>query len=256
MTGVNLPSSIPPSTLTTTAASPAGNKFYTPCEVNDDDNDVEMTASTTTNFCCSSNVMNGRNHEERGTMHLPVLVREREDDGDDDEEDDFYAGGGIHPTRVSAVSNLLIGSIQSIVEDIVVSADILFRSKITILLLFAPLALVGDATSWVAPSLCFVFAAGALIPCAERYAPRFCFARNQHNCTFQSLLCRAAVVLLCIYQGVVVHFVRSHLMLFHFGFCLSFWSYAIFLKHVSHSQDYHLLLNKWQSIPMEHSEPY
>jgi hypothetical protein len=183
MTGVNLPSSIPSSTLTTTAVSPAGKKFYTPCEVNDDDNDVEMITSTTSKFSCSSSVMNGRNEDERGTMHVPI--RERDDGGDDDEEDDFYARGGSHPTRVSTVSTLIIGSIQSIVEDIVVSADILFRSKITILLLFAPLALVGDATSWVAPSLCFVFAAGALIPCAERYATRFWFAWNLHNCTVQ-----------------------------------------------------------------------
>lgn len=170
MTGVNLPSPIPSSTLRTRAASPAGKKFYTPCEVHDDndDNDVEMTASASSKFSCSSSAMNGRNDDERGTVHGTIC--EREDYGNDDEEDDFYERGGSHPTRVSTVSTLLIGSVQSIIEDIVVSADILFRSKITVLLLFAPLALVGDATSWVAPSLCFVFAAGALIPCAERYA--------------------------------------------------------------------------------------
>jgi hypothetical protein len=170
MTGVNVPSPIPSSALTTRAASPTGKKFYTPCEVYDenDDNDVEMTASATNKLSGSSNAMNGRNDGECGTVH--GAIREREDYGDDDEEDDFYERGGSHPTRVSTVSTLLIGSVQSIIEDIVVSADILFRSKITILLLFAPLALVGDATSWVAPSLCFVFAAVALIPCAERYA--------------------------------------------------------------------------------------
>lgn len=165
MTGVNLPSPAPSLSLTTTA-SPSSKKYYSPCEVNDDVVDIEMTTSTKSSTIPSA--MNG--NAENGALHIPIDDND-DDNGNEDEEEDIYYRGGNNPsaTRLSTVSTLVIKAIQSIMEEIVASAEILFSSKITILLLFAPLALVGDATSWIAPSLCFVFAAGALIPCAERY---------------------------------------------------------------------------------------
>jgi hypothetical protein len=202
MTGVNLPSPAPSLSLTTTA-SPSSKKYYSPCEVNDDVVDIEMTTSTKSSTIPSA--MNG--NAENGALHIPIDDND-DDDGNEDEEEDTYYRGGNNPsaTRLSTVSTLVIKAIQSIKEEIVASAEILFSSKITILLLFAPIALVGDATSWIAPSLCFVFAAGALIPCAERYVlPK-------------SSYCDALAVLnfICRFFLKTTYFLNSILLSFYF----------------------------------------
>ena len=48
------------------------------------------------------------------------------------------------------------------------SGEALFSSRVTWLLLFGPVALIGDFTGWLSEFVCFCFAALALIPCAER----------------------------------------------------------------------------------------
>jgi len=54
--------------------------------------------------------------------------------------------------------------------ELCVSAELLFSTKLTWLLVLGPIALVGDATGRLSESTCFVLAGIALIPCAERLA--------------------------------------------------------------------------------------
>jgi hypothetical protein len=62
-------------------------------------------------------------------------------------------------------------SLSSICEELWESGEVLFSSKVTWLLLFGPVALIGDFTGWLSEFVCFCFACLALIPCAERYVP-------------------------------------------------------------------------------------
>mmetsp|Transcript_18102 Transcript_18102/g.25771 ORF Transcript_18102/g.25771 Transcript_18102/m.25771 type:complete len:603 (-) Transcript_18102:201-2009(-) len=123
--------------------------------------DSRMTIASTTltpNATSSSPTYYSRCHSKED-VELTVPIEEEED------EDVLYAG---EATRSSTAKVLLLRMPCSLMEEIVTSAELLLSSKINVLLIFAPLALLGDVTGWVAPSLCFVFAAAALIPCAER----------------------------------------------------------------------------------------
>jgi len=53
-------------------------------------------------------------------------------------------------------------------EEIWVSTELLFQSKLTWLLLMGPIAVIGDSTGWIGEATCFTCAGLALIPCAER----------------------------------------------------------------------------------------
>mmetsp|Transcript_15502 Transcript_15502/g.17205 ORF Transcript_15502/g.17205 Transcript_15502/m.17205 type:complete len:577 (-) Transcript_15502:207-1937(-) len=53
-------------------------------------------------------------------------------------------------------------------EELWVSTEILFMSRLNWLLLLGPVALVGDATKLLGESICFACSGIALIPCAER----------------------------------------------------------------------------------------
>jgi Ca2+:H+ antiporter len=57
---------------------------------------------------------------------------------------------------------------QGLLQELWISTDMLFQSKLTWLLLLGPLALFGDATGFFGEALCFACAGIALIPCAER----------------------------------------------------------------------------------------
>jgi hypothetical protein len=53
-------------------------------------------------------------------------------------------------------------------EEVWVSTELLFQSRLTWLLVLGPIALLGDSTGFVGEATCFTCAGLALIPCAER----------------------------------------------------------------------------------------
>ena len=57
---------------------------------------------------------------------------------------------------------------EGLLQELWLSTELLFQSRLTWLLLLGPLALFGDATGIFGEALCFAFSGIALIPCAER----------------------------------------------------------------------------------------
>jgi hypothetical protein len=56
----------------------------------------------------------------------------------------------------------------NLVQEVWASSELLFSSKLTWLLIWGPVALVGDATGLLGEAACFCLSGIALIPCAER----------------------------------------------------------------------------------------
>lgn len=54
-------------------------------------------------------------------------------------------------------------------DEVWSSTELLFQNKLTWLLLFGPIAVIGDSTGLIGEATCFTCAGLALIPCAERY---------------------------------------------------------------------------------------
>ena len=75
----------------------------------------------------------------------------------------------IPASAVAAVShtptNVLL---RTFWDEIWQSTELLFQSKLTWLLLFGPIAVIGDSTGIIGEAACFTCAGLALIPCAER----------------------------------------------------------------------------------------
>ena len=57
---------------------------------------------------------------------------------------------------------------EGLLQELWLSTELLFQSRLTWLFLLGPLALFGDATGIFGEALCFAFSGIALIPCAER----------------------------------------------------------------------------------------
>jgi hypothetical protein len=73
------------------------------------------------------------------------------------------------PSVSNAPSSYCPTSPQLLWVELWISAELLFSTKLTWLLVVGPIALVGDATGGLSESTCFALAGIALIPCAERY---------------------------------------------------------------------------------------
>lgn len=73
-------------------------------------------------------------------------------------------------TAVAAVSHTPTASVilRTFGDEIWQSTELLFQSKLTWLLLFGPIAVIGDSTGIIGEAACFTCAGLALIPCAER----------------------------------------------------------------------------------------
>ena len=59
--------------------------------------------------------------------------------------------------------------INDTLQELWNSTDFIFQSKLTWLLIFGPVALVGSANGWLGEAACFCFSGIAIVPCAERY---------------------------------------------------------------------------------------
>lgn len=77
----------------------------------------------------------------------------------------------IPSTAVSAMAHTPRASIilRTFRDEIWQSTEALFQGKLTWLLLFGPIAVIGDSTGIIGEAACFTCAGLALIPCAERY---------------------------------------------------------------------------------------
>lgn len=151
------------------------------------DSRMTITKNTTLTPTSSSPTYYSRCHSKED-VELTVPIEEEED------EDVLYAA-----TRSSTAAKVLLLRMPcSLMEEIVTSAELLLSAKINVLLVFAPLALLGDVTGWVAPSLCFVFAAAALIPCAERYVQNIVFEFFSFEISFSMFLITCVYFETCI----------------------------------------------------------
>ena len=76
----------------------------------------------------------------------------------------------IPRTAVTAVAHTPTANIilRTFGDEIWQSTEALFQSKLTWLLLFGPIAVIGDSTGFIGEAACFTCAGLALIPCAER----------------------------------------------------------------------------------------
>ena len=63
---------------------------------------------------------------------------------------------------------LVVTAGTTLMEELWSSTEVLFRSKLTWLLITGPLALFGDQSGYIGEASCFALAGIALIPCAER----------------------------------------------------------------------------------------
>lgn len=53
-------------------------------------------------------------------------------------------------------------------EDLWISTEIVFGTRLTWLLVFGPISIIADQVGYPGEFACFIFAGLALIPCAER----------------------------------------------------------------------------------------
>ena len=76
----------------------------------------------------------------------------------------------IPHTAVTAISHTPTADVmlRTFGEEIWQSTELLFQSKLTWLLLFGPIAVIGDSSGLIGEAVCFTCAGLALIPCAER----------------------------------------------------------------------------------------
>jgi len=71
-------------------------------------------------------------------------------------------------SSTSRFAPLSLDPFELFMGELRISAELVFSQKITWLLVFGPLAVMGDYLGVLSESICFVFAGLALIPCAER----------------------------------------------------------------------------------------
>ena len=70
----------------------------------------------------------------------------------------------VRPTTMGEIP-----SPTSLCQEIWMSSELLFKNKLSWLLVLGPIALLGDATGMLGEAACFSLSGIALIPCAERY---------------------------------------------------------------------------------------
>lgn len=75
---------------------------------------------------------------------------------------------------------------DNFISELLTSADILFRPKISWLLVFGLVAVIGSKTGLLGEAVCFMLSGVALIPCAERYDKKknsCCWPPKRRNLT-------------------------------------------------------------------------
>ena len=77
----------------------------------------------------------------------------------------------------STASSSWYSSLRTLKDEVLSSADIVFQTKLTWLLVLGPIAILGEATGSLGEASCFFCAGIALIPCAERCVVCQDFAR-------------------------------------------------------------------------------
>ena len=106
--------------------------------------------------------------ESRGGMNGAVPNGPEDWDANDNDNDHDNDGGVFIIEEGIIKRDDLSAKALEFWTELWQSAEVLFSSKITLLLLLGPAALIGDSTGLLGESACFLLAAGALIPCAER----------------------------------------------------------------------------------------
>lgn len=84
-------------------------------------------------------------------------------------DDDEISAEHQTPTTIAAADSSLSSGPSLLVREVWSSSALLFKSKLSWLLVLGPIALMGDATGILGEATCFAFSGIALIPCAERY---------------------------------------------------------------------------------------
>ena len=97
---------------------------------------------------------------------------------DSDEEAAALVSSRLSPVNIETpssspqlqVNDVLRRHMMTFWDEVWSSTELLFRSKLTWLLLGGPIAVYGDSTGFIGEATCFACAGLALIPCADRDA--------------------------------------------------------------------------------------
>jgi hypothetical protein len=83
---------------------------------------------------------------------------------------DAIAAGAAAAAAAIAVRKRPVEPISlKLTEELWMSTDYIFQSRLTWLLVLGPIAIAGDSLGFLGEAMCFACAGIALIPCAERY---------------------------------------------------------------------------------------